>query len=368
LADALLYLRRADASNPKDKVYAAFGLCRPKDCPEVNYNLTVENVFTSVVVKHIDNYNNLKILNFCRYPPVIKSLPSRVLDWTDQGFYRALKVDGLNLGNLDDSSLRRYNAGGLPIVRPYTSIQISDDNRCLHLAGFIFDRIQFVADIKLTPNMVTLCSRDALDLRRRNFGEDLSELLDLLPTRYLTWLRQWAILNPNTTFNSPRAVFRKILRYRRGRLKWKVVFGCRRKFGRNSDAKQFKRFMYWPTSETLFKAYMRTLRGDMMALLDYKSATVRSRQANLDRAVPDLNLSMRTFATSSTHVFLLVPEEARVGDHIAFIRGEEYPYVLRPMEEHYVLIGECYVHGFMDGEILPVAKALVGSWYDIEIR
>ncbi|KAH8803481.1 heterokaryon incompatibility protein-domain-containing protein [Xylogone sp. PMI_703] len=50
----------------------------------------------------------------------------------------------------------------------------------------------------------------------------------------------------------------------------------------------------------------------------------------------------------------LVPEEAREGDAIAILFGCSVPVVLRPcVEGHYILIGQSYIHGLMDGQNLP---------------
>jgi hypothetical protein len=35
------------------------------------------------------------------------------------------------------------------------------------------------------------------------------------------------------------------------------------------------------------------------------------------------------------------------------LSGSNVPFVLRPVEDHYRLIGPCYVHGIMGGEAWP---------------
>jgi hypothetical protein len=52
----------------------------------------------------------------------------------------------------------------------------------------------------------------------------------------------------------------------------------------------------------------------------------------------------------------IAPGAAKVGDHIFFLQGARVPFVLRQTEsqDEYTLIGECYVHGHMDG----------GAWND----
>lgn len=38
-----------------------------------------------------------------------------------------------------------------------------------------------------------------------------------------------------------------------------------------------------------------------------------------------------------------------VGDRIILAKGGKLPLVLRPKGKHWELIGDCYIHGYMDG-------------------
>jgi hypothetical protein len=48
----------------------------------------------------------------------------------------------------------------------------------------------------------------------------------------------------------------------------------------------------------------------------------------------------------------LAPRETKVGDRICLLQGIEYPFTIRQKSgsDEYLLIGESYLHGFMDGE------------------
>ncbi|KAF2143539.1 uncharacterized protein K452DRAFT_198784, partial [Aplosporella prunicola CBS 121167] len=48
--------------------------------------------------------------------------------------------------------------------------------------------------------------------------------------------------------------------------------------------------------------------------------------------------------------FGVCPGHTLPGDRIAILLGGSVPFVLRPYREYYVIVGECYVHGIMDGE------------------
>ena len=47
----------------------------------------------------------------------------------------------------------------------------------------------------------------------------------------------------------------------------------------------------------------------------------------------------------------LVPAYAVPGDIICVFGGSHVPFVLRPAGETFQLVGECYVHGIMQGEM-----------------
>ena len=61
----------------------------------------------------------------------------------------------------------------------------------------------------------------------------------------------------------------------------------------------------------------------------------------------------------------LVPAAARLGDRIVLIFGGSVLYVLRPREgllaSQYEFVGECYIHGLMDGEVLDWEMDQMGS-------
>lgn len=62
----------------------------------------------------------------------------------------------------------------------------------------------------------------------------------------------------------------------------------------------------------------------------------------------------RSFARSSKDYYILGPEIMEVGDVICVLLGGKIPFCLRPRGNHYFLVGECYVHGLMDGEAVEM--------------
>jgi len=89
-----------------------------------------------------------------------------------------------------------------------------------------------------------------------------------------------------------------------------------------------------------------------------------------EQLYPFLNMVMhyqRGRRTCVTYNFYLgtVPAEAEEGDVIAIFFGIGVPFVLRPLgRSEFRLIGHCYVHGVMDGELVE----LENNPRDIKVR
>ncbi|KAI1116499.1 HET-domain-containing protein [Nemania sp. NC0429] len=85
--------------------------------------------------------------------------------------------------------------------------------------------------------------------------------------------------------------------------------------------------------------------------------------ANMCRAVAG-----RRFAVTDQLYVGLVPETAQKGDKICILQGCNVPYVLRPVGEHYKLMGDAYVHGIMLGEAFVRDDSLKEAMVEIPIR
>lgn len=60
----------------------------------------------------------------------------------------------------------------------------------------------------------------------------------------------------------------------------------------------------------------------------------------------------RKFAITHRSYAGLVPAATRPGDIISILSGFSVPFVLRKRGAQYKLIGDCYMHGMMQGEMM----------------
>lgn len=61
-------------------------------------------------------------------------------------------------------------------------------------------------------------------------------------------------------------------------------------------------------------------------------------------------------------------ENLCAGDVVVVLYGSQVPFILRPRDDHYLLVGTCYVHGMMDGEAIAMCEAGELLEQDFELR
>ena len=58
----------------------------------------------------------------------------------------------------------------------------------------------------------------------------------------------------------------------------------------------------------------------------------------------------------------LGPKDIRKGDIVSVLLGGQVPFILRKLEDTYMLIGESCIHGIMNGEALDDAASDIQSF------
>jgi hypothetical protein len=70
-----------------------------------------------------------------------------------------------------------------------------------------------------------------------------------------------------------------------------------------------------------------------------------------ESAYLDANYHRRMVTTTKGYIGL-APEQTSPGDIVCFFLGGRMPVILRPVDQHWEFIGECYIHGVMFGEAI----------------
>jgi len=154
-------------------------------------------------------------------------------------------------------------------------------------------------------------------------------------------------------------------------------------FSSNIDVSAMKEYVaehiggtYGATKEDVLEAFESTVIADIF----YKGKSPvarRSRQACVVHGslfwsdqFPkiDLTCARRLFAITVGDLMGLVPKSAQVGDEIFLLAGGQVLYILRPQGDSFAFVGECYVHGLMDGEALERLKDGTAQVGNIRLR
>lgn len=300
--DLLWGTRNLSATDPRDKVFALLGIADSRGIGHLttDYSKSIKDVYASVARSIIVDCRHLHILscvqnhqNTLGLPSL--DLPSWVADWR-QKWARG------SLGSLPSN----FRASG----KNEAVMHDVGNPEILSLGGLKLDHIEHVFEIN-----------DAMyssHLDRVYLNENV--ILDLV--HRLGFRGCYPFTNeryPVSIFSTLTAGSSPLSKYLKARYK----------------SKTYPQFAGWSTSD-LFKSELPTELWEIIA----------SAAAGLIRG-------RKLFVTEQGYLGLGYPH-VEVGDFVCILLGGNFPYVLR--KEHgkndFRFIGDCYVHGVMEGEAL----------------
>lgn len=344
--DTLLTLlnstRETRATDPRDKIFALYGLVhqREGDHPLLlpSYNKSCAQVYTDAAIYFLEEYQSLAPLQRVAWTLPqnggfggIEGLPSWVPDWSKRHPFIPLES-------------QFYSAGGYPKA----SFRLSTNGAVLSIKGRILDRI----DELMSFDIVTQ------DQKEKQTPE---------------------------TF----ALLKSTLEYKRRWYKFCVSASCRLTGRTVTEDIPFPSSQdSYPTGETLQEAFWRTLvcnknmqgqkvgeeYGSYWKIVHrlYSCDDVFENMPSHDEIMSmmlfeqpmDMFAEGRRFCTTVNGRIGWVPQRASLGDFVcvflgypvpfiirkAFFREAHLPFMIRPATTYFQLVGECYIHGYMEGE------------------
>ena len=105
--------------------------------------------------------------------------------------------------------------------------------------------------------------------------------------------------------------------------------------------------------------------AELNKFLDFEETGVQTFESfhihNVTRSLPGYFM----FVTDDDHIG--IGAQAQAGDEIWLLFGGRVLYILRPRDDHFTFVGECYVHGYMSGEAMEMWEAgkLKSKWADL---
>jgi hypothetical protein len=338
LLPLLISYRSFQATDPKDKIYALYGVANRVDMHKLslvpNYALSTAEAYSQLATTILRNSNNLDILSVPRIAKdsAISTHPSWVPDWTsanDCFFLRSRR-----------KSADRYmfNFQATPPAHG-SEVTFADADTVLGLSGHFVDIIDQVGVVPEMENLQSKRKHRMTQYAARYYLINNWERVSLARsgTAYITGGTHldayWQTIIVGDITN--------------GYLTTKEEFMAWNKFNNPGIIRHL------PLGNT--KGLL-TLIG-LFSLLHHafqvyfqkkQFASLYKKAYGFLTKAPVL-LQRRIFRTKKGYIGL-ASEFAQEGDRIGLFKGGAVPLVARPNGKRWNLIGDCYVHGIMNGE------------------
>jgi hypothetical protein len=331
--------RKANATDARDKIYGLLGLL-PSTITSViipNYDAanTMSNVYEQFANALLQGHNRVDLaLSWCSYDSN-NPCPSWIPNWTTEFPRNHVKW------------LKQRKASGSTLHRK----AFSTVGNILGTRGFIVDHvasasaspsenIAYRADVKnysAPPTCSTFSHRygdqkklsaalrRTLTMDHPSIRESEDTILDIY------WVDWEAILNaPEDNTYVP---FWKAMHYITRNLWWET----------------FDRFRQTNAEFSIFGQKLREFFPTTQGRYSEQHLTVNHAH---DMLLSVIALLARKLITTKSGYLGLAPEQVQKDDLVAILFGCNFPVILRPSGQHYIYIGECYIDGIMNGELI----------------
>ncbi|KAI0424489.1 heterokaryon incompatibility protein-domain-containing protein [Xylaria sp. FL1042] len=333
LLQALLRHRMSLATDSRDKIFALLGLCT-QETLQADYHLSTEEVYKKFTISYMRQHQSLDVITAPSDPITHQpsGKPSWVPDWSavDVAFPLALRTQLIPevdyQATLDskwtpafseDGNILRVEAQFLHEVKTLGVVRKPFRPNKLDMNA-LFSQLQ--SDFNTSTSWYKICLKDA-----KNWN-DL-----YLPTGETLFDACWQLLMAGC---SP-------AEYEQCRRQCKRVWKLFRVF---TFAARLHLLPLWAfkLNHRVSKIAGRTLFNGQRII---DEALANDLQFRIRRAV-----SHRRIMRTRQGYLGLAPAVTQVGDRVVLIKGMRAPAILRPCNQGWELIGDCYVHGCMNGE------------------
>jgi hypothetical protein len=340
-------LRGLQSTVAHDKVYSAIGLLDPPafEMVDVDYDKSAESVFTDFAVHHLEN-GDINILYHCYQSsnPTTLHLPSWVPDWTRPGWVSPFYMRSQGAPFADAAGSTK------------PSIVLDRSSRVLRVAGRALDAIAAVdgtAKIPLTKfDPLEEISREDMSPRERTKA--------FFARTQGNRLAEWEAIM--------RLVFPSLESY--SNLKFAALWRTFM-FNRTRDGKRLRNegmypldflmilhWMHWnmaPEGTKHDPPFFKAILPQAIYTLYAVYFKTGGNPENFDTILGGHSkwTYHRRFFVSEGGRYGWVLDGAQVGDKVVLFYGCSAPFVVRESQDGTVqIVGDCYIHGLMDGEAL----------------
>ncbi|KAF7919348.1 uncharacterized protein EAE97_011680 [Botrytis byssoidea] len=345
----LLYRDRLSfCSDPRDRIYALLGLAEDQDSVSPDYTKPVQLVLQDTVEILVEKERSLNIICMLPKSRRMNGLPSWVPDFTTSSHSRDL-MDFL-LKEPDECHV--FMASG---TMTFSGVHV--EAGILSAKGLILDIVDGMGSATNVPQFNLLEKPTLQFLSGHTCLQQSTTDKSRYPTRDDLLHAIW-----NTLVSSRQNWYAKATSASRTLyLTFKSVVIPKEKW-------PLKDIWNWDDLDEvrLFYAKNAMLKFAGRSFSDWVNIAMEVFESNLDFSVDDITEEIRDLplqisstlrdqrllVTASGYIGF-VPNETKRGDKICILYGMDVPVVLRKNQDGtYELIGPCYVHGVMEGELM----------------
>ena len=297
LLDVLEDFLGLSATDRRDFVYAALNIASDVKEGDIqaDYRVSIANVYKSVAIHYLKNaVEPLRILSYCGTRSQTLDIQVGWASWVPSWQHEYVRYMLSDCITAEDGSQRpAYNPCGIAQFSPELyPIRMEDNVLMIH--GFLIDRLSLLSFPCVSPSV-----RDSIQIINSWIPEGRTTLYQIGETMFDAFLKT-VVANMSVSKDNLQ---------RGGKAHWYVEKGS------------FAAGYFWTECEHVLRY-----------------------------------AQYRRLAYSVNGYMALVSHQAKEGDLLYALFGGSVLYVLRPEGDRFILVGECYVHGLMDGEAMQLLE------------
>jgi hypothetical protein len=377
----LLQCRQAIATDPRDKIYSLLGLAEELfdgHIPDlstsaliIDYRATVEDVYSSLVRAVVEATQRLDILGLCSRSEHGRIQRTWTPDWTNG-----------RVGILDGEIMLMKDWFNFDATPDFDGIAtFASDLSSLTVTGFIFDHIVLMSSAYEYGDFIAM----------EQFKADCRKMLELLEERRARHGDQALPQGKDIEELLLRTVMNNTVMEEKPYDDWRPFFqdwmkrGCAS--GDDKPTNASEDFLIWIQNLSAEMAGCGTA-GELLSsslIKPEELATARRTDTSLglsnELSNPSLDYDSgfkRALHTAMngypriilTHNGYIARSRITVQekDLICVVLGCVIPLILRPVNDHFEIVGEVYVEGIMNGEALATFQEKEGILQEFELR
>ncbi len=324
LLELLTTHKSKKSTDPKDKVYALVGISgSQKTFGPINYSLSEREIYSYTARHIITTTQRLDVICVKQHNKKNFELPSWVTDWT-----RPPQNAGATLVGLHHHE-PAFRAAGSSLA----AAQFSEDGYFLNTTGFIISKITAVGAA----------------YRKRSPPADVVHTLEV----FHNW---WDLFSSFEETNSieAQAAFGRIIscgnwKFESNQIyaeKLESIFALSDEKLTESDVLRLNPISRSSTTTAISSSIGSLQDEEVDGFVGGEDE--KAKMSTILSA--GLMMNRRRFFVSEGNLMGLAMWYAEEGDILCILLGCRFPVVLRPEEDYYVLVGEAYVDGWMEGQ------------------